>query len=41
MLYVSCENILTKHRSVCNIPHKCKDTDSAETLAKANKMFYE
>ena len=27
--------------SVCNIPHKCKDIDCVETLAKANKMFYE
>ena len=29
------------HCSVCNIPHKCKDIDCKETLAKANKMFYE
>ena len=26
---------------VCNIPHKCKETDCVETLAKVNKMFYE
>ena len=25
--------------SVCNIPHKCKDNDCVETLAKANKCF--
>ena len=29
------------HCSVCNIPHKCKDIDCVETLAKANKMVYE
>ena len=29
------------HCSTCNIPHKCKDIDCVETLAKANKMVYE
>ena len=27
--------------TVCNIPHKCNEIDCVETLAKANKMFYE
>ena len=46
--YVICENMLCYmrtycqiHCSVCNIPHKCKDIDCVEILAKANKMFYE
>ena len=30
-----------KRNQIHNIPHKCKDIDCVETLAKANKMFYE